>query len=209
MSTPEQEPQAYGTPPSAPPADQTQQISASGYGQPGRGQGYGQQGYGQPGQPGQPGYPQGGYGQPDVGVPGAAPAPPAWAQYAQPNGALGTMRPTGMTMLLFFVTLGIWGFVYYFQTQEEMKRHSGEGVGGIIALVIAVIFGIISPFILSHEVGRLYERRGQTPPVTALTALWFFPGIFIIVGPFIWFVKTNNALNEYWRSQGVTRTSLV
>ena len=197
MSTPEQEPQPYETPPPPPPVDQTQQISAPGYGQPGQG-GYGQQGY-----------PQQGYGQPELGGPGAAPAPPPWAQYAQSTGPLGTMRPTGMTMLLFFVTLGIWGFVYYFQSQEEMKRHSGEGVGGVLALVIAVIFGIVSPFILSHEVGRLYERRGQTPPVTALTALWFFPGMFIIVGPFIWFIRTNNALNEYWRSQGVTRTSLT
>ncbi|MBN1093296.1 DUF4234 domain-containing protein [Blastococcus sp. TML/M2B] len=137
------------------------------------------------------------------------PGPPPWGQYSQPTGALGTMRPTGMIILLFFVTLGVWGFVYYFQTHEEMKRHTGEGLGGIIALIIAVIFGIVSPFLLSNEVGRLYERRGQAPPVTALTALWFFPGIFILVGPFIWFVRTNNALNEYWRSQGVTRTSLV
>jgi hypothetical protein len=204
MSTPEQEPQPYDSPPPPPPVDQTQQISAPGYGQPGQGQ-PGQQlpGYGQGG------YEQQGYGQPAPGVPGAAPAPPPWAQYAQSTGPLGTMRPTGMTMLLFFVTFGIWGFVYYFQTQEEMKRHSGEGVGGVIALVIAVIFGVVSPFILSHEVGRLYERRGQTPPVTALTALWFFPGMFIIVGPFIWFIRTNNALNDYWRSQGVTRTSLT
>jgi hypothetical protein len=194
MSTPEQEPQPHGTPPPAPPVDQTQQISAPGYGQ----QGYGQQGYGQQG-----------YGQPEPGVAGAAPAPPPWAQYAQPNGALGTMRPTGMIILLFFVTFGIWGFVYYFQTHEEMKRHTGDGLGGILALVIAVIFGLVSPFLLSNEVGKLYERRGQTPPVTALTGLWFFPGIFILVGPFIWFVRTNNALNEYWRSQGVTRTSLV
>jgi Domain of unknown function (DUF4234) len=208
MSTPEQEPQQYGTPPPPPPVDQTQQISAPGYGQPGQGDGYAQQSYGQQGYP-QQGYPQQGYGQPDPGVPGAAPAPPVWAQYAQSTGPLGTMRPTGMTMLLFFVTLGIWGFVYYFQTQEEMKRHTGEGVGGVLALVIAVIFGIVSPFILSHEVGRLYERRGHAPPVTALTALWFFPGMFIIVGPFIWFIRTNNALNEYWRSQGVTRTSVV
>jgi hypothetical protein len=208
MSTPEQEPQPYGTPPPPPPAaDQTQQISAPGYGQPGQG-GYGQRGYGQQGY-GQQGYPQQGYGQPDPGVPGAAPAPPPWAQYAESTGALGTMRPTGVTILLFVVTFGIWGFVYYFQTQEEMKRHTGEGLGGVLALIIAVIFGIVSPFFLSHEVGRLYERRGQTPPVTALTALWFFPGMFVIVGPFIWFVRTNNALNEYWRSQGVTRTSLV
>ena len=226
MSTPEQQPQPYGEPPPTPPsmspseppptppADQTQQISAPGYGQPGPPQqGYGQpgppqQGYGQQGPPPQ-GYGQQGYGQQEPGSAGAAPAPPVWAQYAESSGPLGTMRPTGMTILLFFVTLGIWSLVYYFQTQEEMKRHTGEGIGGVFALVIAVIFGLVSPFILSHEVGRLYERRGQTPPVTALTALWFFPGMFIIVGPFIWFVKTNNALNEYWRSQGVTRTSLV
>ena len=214
MSTPEQEPQPYSTPPPPPPVDQTQQISAPGAGQPEQQQpGYGQQGYGQGGYGqqayGQQGYPPQGYGQPVPGDPGAPPAPPPWAQYARSTGPLGTMRPTGMTMLLFFVTLGIWGFVYYFQSQEEMKRHSGEGIGGVIALVIAVIFGIVSPFILSHEVGRLYERRGETPPVTALTALWFFPGIFIIVGPFIWFIRTNNALNDYWRSQGATRTSVA
>ena len=136
----------------------------------------------------------------------AATADPAWPTASWP---LGTVRPTGMTILLFVVTLGIWAFVYYFQTHEEMKRHTGEGLGGIIALLIAVIFGVVSPFLHSYEVGRLYERRGQAPPVTALTGLWFFPGIFILVGPFIWFVRTNNALNEYWRSQGVTRTSLV
>ncbi len=184
------QPEPYGSAPPPPPPP--------GYGQEGHGQ-QGQQGYGQQG------YGQGSGGYPEQPMPG----PPPWAQYSQPTGALGTIRPTGMIMLLFFVTLGIWGFVYYFQTQEEMKRHTGEGLGGVLALVIAIIFGIISPFLLSNEVGKLYERRGQTPPVTALTALWFFPGIFIIVGPFIWFVKTNRALNDYWASVGVTRTSLV
>lgn len=199
MSTPEQEPQPYGAPPPPPPPPPAgygqQRQDAQSYGQqPQDTQAYGQQPYGQGGS-GYPGPPM--------------PSPPAWAQYGQPTGALGTMRPTGMIILLFFVTLGIWGFVYYFQTHEEMKRHTGEGLGGIIALLIAVIFGLVSPFLLSHEVGRLYERRGQTPPVSAVTALWFFPGVFILVGPFIWFVRTNNALNEYWRSQGVTRTTLV
>jgi hypothetical protein len=124
------------------------------------------------------------------------------ARYAQPQGPIGQIRPTGLTILLFFVTLGIWGFIYYYQTHEEMKRHSGEGVGGVIALVIAIIFGLINPYLLSHEVGQLYERRGQEKPVSAITGLWFFPGIFILVGPFIWFVQTNRALNDYWASLG-------
>jgi len=137
------------------------------------------------------------------------PGVPAYAQYGPPQGPIGQIRPTGMIMLLFFVTLGIWGFIYYFQAQEEMKRHSGEGVGGVLALVIAIIFGLVSPFILSHEVGQLYARRGEKPPVSALTALWFFPGMFILVGPFIWFIKTNNALNAYWQSVGARGSTLV
>jgi len=137
-------------------------------------------------------------GQPMPGV-------PASAAYARPQGPIGQIRPTGLTMLLFFVTLGIWGFVYYYQTQEEMKRHSGEGLGGPLALVIAIIFGLVSPFILSHEVGQLYERRGQEKPVSALTGLWFFPGMFILVGPFVWFVQTNRELNAYWESLGARR----
>ena len=137
------------------------------------------------------------------------PGAPAYAQYAQPQGPIGHMRPTGMTILLFFVTLGIWSIIYYYQTHEEMKRHTGEGIGGVIALVIAIFVGIVNPFLLSHEVGQLYSRRGAQPPVTAVTALWFFPGIFILVGPFIWFVRTNNALNEYWQSLGAEGTVLV
>ena len=163
-------------------------------------------GYGPPPAYGYPPPPPAGYagyaGQP---MPGA----PAYAQYAQPQGPIGQMRPTGMTILLFCVTLGIWGFIYYYQVQEEMKRHSGEGLGGVLALVIALFFGIVSPFILSNEVGNLYGRRGQEKPVSAVTALWFFPGILILVGPFIWFVKTNNALNAYWQSLGAQGTTLV
>jgi hypothetical protein len=170
-------------------------------------------GAGQPPGYQQPGYPQSAYGQPGYPPPPdwsqPMPGAPAYGQYAQPQGPIGQVRPTGMIMLLFFVTLGIWGFIYYYQTHEEMKRHSGEGLGGVLALVIAIIFGVLNPFLLSNEVGQLYSRRGQQPPVTALTGLWFFPGIFILVGPFIWFVKTNNALNEYWQSLGAQGSTLV
>ncbi|MGY1804384.1 DUF1707 domain-containing protein [Blastococcus sp. SYSU D00922] len=134
------------------------------------------------------------------------PAPPQWPVVQWPvvprRGALGEVRGTGLQMLLFVVTLGIWGYVYFFQTHEEMKRHTGDGIGGVLALVLALFFWLASPFLLSHEVGRLYERRGQRAPVTALTGLWVFPGIFLLVGPVIWFVLTNRALNGYWRSAG-------
>ena len=120
----------------------------------------------------------------------------------QTNGPIGQVRSTGVQMLLFFVTFGVWSLVYYYQTHEEMKRHSGQGLGGVLALVLSLFVGIVSPYLLSHEVGELYERRGQRKPVSALTGLWFFPGMFILVGPIVWFVQTNNALNDYWRSLG-------
>lgn len=158
------------------------------------GQEYGGQQYGGQQYPAQQPTQQNGYGQ----MPGV----PNHAQYAQPQGPIGQVRSTGIQILLFIVTLGIWSLVYYYQTQEEMKRHSGEGIGGVLALVLAFFVGFVSPYIFSHEVGGLYQRRGQEPPVTALTGLWFFPGMLILVGPFVWFIKSNNALNEYWKSVG-------
>ena len=158
---------------------------------------YATQQYGQP-------YPGQQYQQPTAGPAGygAMPGAPVHAQYARPNGPIGQVRSTGLQILLFFVTFGIWSFVYYFQTHEEMKKHTGEGIGGVLALVLSFFVGIVSPFLLSHEVGGLHERRGQQKPVSALTALWFFPGMFLLVGPFIWFIQTNKALNDYWRSVG-------
>ena len=130
-----------------------------------------------------------------------APRYPA-TQYPRRLGPVGEVRGTALQLLLFVVTFGIWCFFYVFQTHDEMKRHSGEGLGGVLALLVAVFAYFVSPFLLSHEVGGLYERRGQRKPVSALTGLWVFPGILLLVGPLIWFVLTNNALNRYWRSEG-------
>ena len=144
---------------------------------------------------------------PQYGHPGAfagqpMPGVPVHAQYARPSGPIGQVRGTGVAILLLIVTLGIYSLVYTYQTHEEMKRHSGEGMGGVLALVLSIFIGVASPFILSSEVGRLYERTGQAKPVSGATGLWYLPGMFILVGPIIWFVKTNGALNAYWRSLG-------
>jgi hypothetical protein len=142
------------------------------------------------------------------------PAPPPYATqpaYGTPAvygaGSAGKVRGTGVSILLFIVTLGIYGWVWYYSVHEEMKRHKGgDGLGGALALVLAIFVGIVMPYITSAEVGELYERRGQPKPVSALTGLWSFPGIFLFfIGPIVWFVKTNGALNRYWESLGATR----
>jgi hypothetical protein len=156
--------------------------------------------YAQP-QYGQPQYPQPQYGQPPA-------QPPAYgygqemAPYQGGPAPIGKVRSTGICILLAIVTLGIYQYVWFFKVHSEMKRHTGQGLGGGVALVLTIFVSIAMPYITSSEVGGLYSRRGQQPPVTGLTGLWYFPGMLIIVGPIVWFVKTNGALNAYWRSLG-------
>ncbi len=115
---------------------------------------------------------------------------------------MGKIRSTGTCILLTIVTLGIYALVWYYMTHDEMKRHTGDGLGGGIALILAFFIGIVMPYLTSNEVGGLYQRAGKPAPVSAATGLWYFPGVILIVGPIVWFVKTNGALNDYWRSQG-------
>src|SRR4051794_17343022 len=122
------------------------------------------------------------YEQPDpaTAVPGPDPtyAAPADAQpglqpgvqpYAAPGavaatgavGPVGKVRSTGTCMLLFIVTLGIYGWFWYYNSHEEMKRHSGDGIGGVVAMILGIFVTIAMLFLSPHEVGKLYERRGQ------------------------------------------------
>jgi len=144
--------------------------------------------------------------QPDAVPPppptGAAVPAPAYA--GRPATVpVGTIRSTGTCILLTIVTLGFYTWYWYYKTHEEMKQHSGTGIGGAVALILAIFVGIAMPFLSSHEVGGLYERRGQAKPVSATTGLWFLLlGWLLLIGAIVWFVKTNSALNEYWRSVG-------
>ena len=147
---------------------------------------------------------------PNTAMPAYSSPPPPYGAVPAPVGPgalapapVGKVRDTGTCFLLMIVTLGIYGWVWYFKTHDEMKRHTGTGLGGGIALLLGIFVGIVMPFLSSNEVGHLYERRGQKPPVSALTGLWaLLLGWFFFVGVIVWFVKTNGALNAYWRSLG-------
>ena len=129
-----------------------------------------------------------------------APAPGASPAMVAP---LGKVRETGTCVLLTIVTLGFYTWYWFYKTHDEMKQHTGNGIGGPIALILAIFIGIVMPFLNPSEVGGLYERKGLKKPVGAATGLWFLLlGWFFLVGAIVWFVKTNNALNDYWRSVG-------
>ncbi|VXC51237.1 DUF4234 domain-containing protein [Nocardioides sp. AX2bis] len=153
------------------------------------------------------GYPQGyQQGAPQGWSPAQSPVPTQGGYpvgYGQPHHVpVGKIRSTGLCILLTVVTFGIYPLVWFYSVHSEMKRHSGQGIDGGIALVLAFFVAIVMPYITSSEVGGLYERRGQRAPVSGATGLWYFPGMFILVGPLVWFIKTNGALNSYWRTQG-------
>jgi hypothetical protein len=110
----------------------------------------------------------------------------------------GKERGIGVSILLFVVTLGFYGWYWAFKTQEETKQETGEGLGGVLGLVIWILIGAVSAFVIPSEVGKMYSRAGKLPPVTGWTGLWLFPFGVFVVPAIVWFVKVQGALNRYW-----------
>ena len=131
-----------------------------------------------------------------------APAPPApVVPTRQPAHQMGKVRSTGTCVLLMVVTLGFYSLFWYHGTHSEMQRHRGSGVGGGVALLLGFFLPFTLLFITPSEVGGLYAARGQRAPVSAATGCWI---LLPFVGGIVWFVKTNGALNDYWRSVGAS-----
>jgi hypothetical protein len=104
--------------------------------------------------------------------------------------------------LLTIVTCGIYGIFWQYYVFEENKRHSGDGVGGVVGVILAIFLGIVNIFLLPAEVGNIYAKAGQEKPVTGLTGFW---AIIPIVGWFIWLYKVQTAINERWEQMGAVR----
>jgi hypothetical protein len=127
-------------------------------------------------------------------------APTASAQ--APRGQPGETRSIGLSILLAIVTLGIYAIYWTYKTQEEIKRYSGNGVGGVLGLVIYILISPVTFFIVPSEVRYMYEDLdGQTSPVRGITGLWI---LLPLAGPIVWFVMVQGALNRYWQSKGVS-----
>jgi hypothetical protein len=119
---------------------------------------------------------------------------------AAPAGkSLGQPRGVGFVIIIGLLTLGIYFLYWAYKTGEEIKRYSGEGLGGVLWLVIWMVAGIVMIFVAPSEVGKLYSRDGQEPPVTGKTGFWVF---IPLAGLIIWVVKVQGALNRFWTSKG-------
>ena len=126
-------------------------------------------------------------------------APTAAAQ-ATTRGQPGETRSIGKSILLAIVTLGIYPIYWTYKTHDEIKRYYGNGVGGVVGLVIYLVISIVTMFVVPSEVRYMYEDLdGGTSPVRGKTGLWI---LLPIAGPIVWFVKVQRALNSYWESKG-------
>ena len=101
-------------------------------------------------------------------------------------------------ILLSIFTLGIYHLYWTYKSFEELKRHTGEGIGGVLGLVIALVFAPVNWFVLPSEVGKMYRGDGRTAPMTGWTGLWMF---LPLIGFIVWTVKVQGALNRYWTSK--------
>ena len=118
------------------------------------------------------------------------------------RGGLGNARSIGLSILWAILTLGIYTFVWTFRTHDEIKRWSGNGVGGVVGLVIYILISPVTWFVIPSEIRYMYEDLdGGESPVRGLTGLWM---LLPLVGIFVWFIKVQGALNRYWESKAAT-----
>ena len=115
------------------------------------------------------------------------------------TGPLDKERGAVAVIVFSIITIGIYYLVWVYKSHEEIKEHSGQGIGGVLGLVIALLVGFITPFVLPSEIRKMYEQDGRESPVNGWTGLWATLGILILIGPIVWLVKVQGALNHYWR----------
>jgi hypothetical protein len=118
----------------------------------------------------------------------------------QQRGPIGNTRSIGLSILWAILTIGIYTFVWVYKTHDEIKRYSGNGVGGVVGLVIYIVISPVTFFVIPSEVRYMYEDLdGRTSPVRGIHGLWF---LLPLVGGLIWFIQVQGALNRYWESKG-------
>jgi hypothetical protein len=130
------------------------------------------------------------------------------SEQAQPAGQSGRVVPTsidgafysvGLTILLTIVTLGIWGIFWTYRTNEDLQKYNRSGLGGVLGVVIFILIGVVLMFTIPAEIQNMYKEDGRESPVTPLWGLWF---LLPIIGNIIWYVKVQNALNDFWATKG-------
>ena len=96
-------------------------------------------------------------------------------------------------IVLVIVTLGIYSLSWVSKAQEEVKAYSGNGIGGVLGLVIYILLSPVTWFVVPSEVGKMYQADGRTAPFTGWTGLWL---LLPLIGAVSWFVKVQGRVQR-------------
>ena len=111
---------------------------------------------------------------------------------------VGKVRSPWAVIGLSIITLGIYALYWQYATFKEMNDYSGQGIGGVLGLVLAIILAVVNAFLMPSEVGNLYAADGKAKPVSGATGFWV---LLPLLGGFIWLFKTQGALNRFWEAR--------
>jgi hypothetical protein len=118
------------------------------------------------------------------------------------RGPVGETRSIGLSILWFILTFSLYGIYWAYKTHEEIKRYSGNGIGGVLGLVVYIVIAPVTFFVVPSEVRYMYEDLDSgKSPVRGIYGLWYF---LPIIGWIVWFVQVQGALNPYWESKGAS-----
>ena len=111
---------------------------------------------------------------------------------------------------LVLITLGIYGFYWYYKVNEEIKRYTGDETISASRSLLAVIPGfllIVPPFIAyyntANHIVRMQEQRGLASQIS--------PALVVILGLVIWIgmaAYVQEHLNRVWESAAAGSTGL-
>ncbi len=125
------------------------------------------------------------------------------------TGPLGKPRGVAFVILIGVVTFGIYWLYWVFKTQDELKQRTGEGLGGVLGLVVWIVVSPVSAFVIPSEIGNMFANDGKPKPVTGWTGLWLFPFGFFIIPAIVWAVKVQGSLNRYWDEAAVAQPGVA
>jgi hypothetical protein len=111
---------------------------------------------------------------------------------------------------LVLITIGIYGFYWYYKVNEEIKRYTGDQTISPSRSLLAVIPGfllIVPPFIAyyntANHIVRMQEQRGIGSQIS--------PALVVILGLVIWIgmaAYVQEHLNRVWESAAAGSTGL-
>ena len=136
--------------------------------------------------------------QPGVAPP-LSPAPGVATGAPGVSGPIGRPRTVGLTILLAFVTFGIWPILWSYWNGEELKLFRRTGVGGVVYVLLMIFISPVVLFLMANEVENMYRNNHEEPPITTLWGLWV---LLPLIGSIIWYVRIQHAINDFWIARG-------